>query len=110
MVRNRFEVEEGGIKGREDRWRDTIAHYKTDKRVYVAELDGRIVGFALPVVQKNGDACLMSLYVLPKVQGQGVGSQLMHSSLKWLKADQKPVSLEVVEANKPAIKFYEHHG
>lgn len=110
MVHNRFKNEEGGIKGRQDRWQETISKSEPNKKVYVADLAGKVVGFILPVIQVDGRHYVASLYVLPGIQGHGVGSRLMEQALRWLEADKQLVALEVVETNKPAISFYERFG
>lgn len=70
--------------------------------VWVAEVDGRVVGYA-----RMTPTWLDDLYVLPAHAGQGVGSAL----LDLVKA-QRPggFCLWVFEVNEPARRFYRRHG
>ncbi|MBZ5736827.1 GNAT family N-acetyltransferase [Nocardioides mangrovi] len=70
--------------------------------VWVAELDGEVVGYA-----RFTPTWLDDLYVLPTYAGQGVGSAL----LDLVKA-QRPdgFCLWVFEMNTPARGFYARHG
>jgi chorismate mutase/GNAT superfamily N-acetyltransferase len=69
---------------------------------WVAELEGRIVGYAL--VERG---FLDHLYVLPDHAGQGIGSAL----LDVVKAVRPGgFGLWVFESNEPARRFYRRHG
>lgn len=70
--------------------------------VWVAEADGRIVGFAALT-----DDLLGHLYVHPEAQSQGVGTAL----LEWAKS-RRPCGfrLWVFQKNEGARRFYERHG
>jgi GNAT superfamily N-acetyltransferase len=70
--------------------------------VRVAELGGRVVGFAA-----LRGSWLEHLYVDPGHQGLGVGSAL----LEWaMRARGDGLDLRVFEANERAVRFYERHG
>jgi GNAT superfamily N-acetyltransferase len=70
--------------------------------VWVAEEDGRVVGFAA-----LGDDDLDHLYVAPGAQGRGIGSALLARA-----KDQRPDGFElwVFQQNTGARRFYERHG
>jgi GNAT superfamily N-acetyltransferase/chorismate mutase len=70
--------------------------------VWLAEADGRAVGFAVVA----GD-WLHSLYVDPDAAGQGVGGTLL-DLVKGLRP--AGFCLWVFESNVPAREFYEHRG
>lgn len=70
--------------------------------VWLAEADGRPVGFAVVA----GD-WLHSLYVAPDAAGQGVGGTLL-DLVKGLRP--AGFCLWVFESNVPAREFYEHRG
>ncbi len=73
-----------------------------DAETWVAEVDGRVVGYALV----DGD-WLDHLYVLPRRAGQGIGSALLD-----LVRSLRPhgFALWVFESNEPARAFYARHG
>jgi len=72
-----------------------------EHEVWVAELDGRVVGIAV----LRGDS-LDQLYVQPEVQRRGVGLRL----LDHVKRGRSRLRLFTFEANEPAREFYEKHG
>jgi GNAT superfamily N-acetyltransferase len=74
--------------------------------VAVAELDGRIAGFAV-VVEADGKAELDGLFVEPELWGQGVGSALVADAVHL--ARRRGLTLTVV-ANPEARQFYEKCG
>jgi ribosomal protein S18 acetylase RimI-like enzyme len=70
--------------------------------VWVAEIDGRIVGYAA-----LGGGMLTHLYVEPGSQRRGLGTAL----LAWIKAAVPGgFSLWTFQPNLEAIRFYERHG
>jgi GNAT superfamily N-acetyltransferase len=78
------------------------SHLLATHEVAVAEIDGRVVGFAAL------DAGLLGqLYVHPAHQGAGVGSEL----LAWAKS-RRPDGLELwtFQRNEAARRFYERRG
>jgi L-threonylcarbamoyladenylate synthase len=70
--------------------------------VWVAELDGRVVGFAA-----LREEHLDHLYVHPDYHGRGAGSALLREALR-----HRPngVLAWVFQQNAPARRFYERHG
>ena len=72
-----------------------------EHEVWVAELDGGIVGIAV----LRGDS-LDQLYVRPEAQRRGVGSRL----LAHVKRGRGRLRLFTFEANDRARAFYEKHG
>ena len=85
--------------------------------VRVAELDGRMVGYAklgpphLPFEPRGEAAELRQLYVLEEMKGQGVG----HALIEWVidrardrRADH--LYLSVFTDNQRARRFYEKYG
>jgi chorismate mutase/GNAT superfamily N-acetyltransferase len=79
-------------------FRGLMAHAET----WVAEVDGRVVGFAL-----LDGAWLDHLYVLPSHAGQGIGANLL-DLVKSLRPDG--FALWVFESNKAARRFYRRWG
>ena len=74
--------------------------------VYVAERDGE------PVASVSvGDGVLRTLYVLPGLQGSGIGSTLHDHALERLRAlGCGEAKLWTLEGNESARRFYERRG
>ncbi len=81
------------------RW---LAGHLREDEVWVAEEDGRVVGYA-----RLTDTWLDDLYVLPALTGRGVGSALLEIA-KARRPDG--FCLWVFEVNEPARRFYVRHG
>lgn len=69
---------------------------------WVAEVEGRIVGFIAFVPDE-----IEHLYLLPEFHGRGIGTGLLLHALDRCGDD---VSLWVFQQNGPARSFYERHG
>lgn len=108
-ITERIEGKEGSlISEKIERWRKNIA--KNAGRFFVATKSDKVVGYILMFHDENTNRTFLgSLYVLPEVQGQGVGSLLLNETLSRLPADED-IYLHVVSYNENAIKFYEKHG
>ena len=70
--------------------------------VWVARLDGRVVGYT-----RATSTWLDDLYVAPDAQGRGVGTALLR---RVLARHRDGVGLWVFESNRPARRFYARHG
>lgn len=70
--------------------------------IYIAEVDKRIVGFI--GLRKSR---LEFIYVMPGMQGQGIGTALMEKALTKL---PRPVKLAVFSENEKAKRLYEKFG
>ena len=75
--------------------------------VVVAELDGRIAGFAV-VLDQEGMAELDGLFVEPELWRRGIGSALVEEAAH--DARSRGLSLMTVVANPGAKEFYERCG
>ena len=75
--------------------------------VLVAEIDGRIAGFAV-VLDQDGTAELDGLFVEPQLWRQGIGSALVEEAVH--DARSRGLSLMTVVANPGAKEFYEGCG
>ena len=77
-----------------------------DERVWVAELDGAVVGF---VAYAHAEVTWM--YVHPEAQGRGVGRALLRHTLAHADdfGGEGRVTVTVLEGN-PARKLYESEG
>jgi len=84
------------------------ARIREHEEVWVAEEDGRLLGFLGIEASRNlgGAAVLEKLYVEPAEQNRGVGSALLDKA-KELRPDE--LYLWVFQKN-PARRLYERHG
>lgn len=101
------------VEQRTERWRGTIPYEPVI--TFVAERDGRIVGFASGGQARHDDSGAVSelytIYVLAEVAGQGIGTQLLTATEEWLH-DRGFTSavLWVLASNTPSRKFYAARG
>ena len=87
-----------------DVWRAALAD--RDVEVYVAELDGELVGSV-----SVGGGFLSALYVVPEHWRGGVGSALHDFALERLRArGESEAKLWTLEANQDGRRFYERRG
>ena len=75
--------------------------------VVIAEIDGRIAGFAV-ILDQDGMAELDGLFVAPESWRQGVGSALIEEAVH--DARSRGLTLMTVVANPGAREFYERCG
>ncbi len=96
------------------RWREWLAG--DDSETHVAEVAGRIAGYATVGASEDGDAAahvgeVRGLYVDPPAQGAGLGSRLLEDALARLRAAGfTEATLWVFEQNELGRAFYERHG
>jgi RimJ/RimL family protein N-acetyltransferase len=85
------------------------------KLFLVAEINGTIAGFVNFNnwdTEKTKHTGFLSIFILKKFRGYGIGEALMNELIKWAKANPmiKKMSLAVFENNKNAIKLYNKIG
>ncbi len=95
-----------------------MSHYESfPKAFYVAEVNGRIIGYVMARVERGlsnhkpisivKKGHIISIAVLPEYRRRGVGRSLMINSLKGLKDyNAEECYLEVRVSNTPAINLY----
>ncbi len=84
--------------------------YKNYARLWVAETEGRVVGYICFWVIA-GEAHLANIAVHPSFRGRGVGSKLLKTFLRYAKRHgAKRAFLEVRASNRIARRFYEKFG
>jgi L-amino acid N-acyltransferase YncA len=85
-----------------------------DIGVFVAEVDGKIVGFAAggPIREPIAayDAELYSIYLLEEVQGRGIGKKLLSAVADALLRKTHTSMIAWVLEQNPAVRFYEKTG
>jgi ribosomal protein S18 acetylase RimI-like enzyme len=102
------------VASRTERWREILAGGQT--QTAVAEVDGRVTGFASVGVPVHADpepglGELHAIYVDPPAQGAGLGSALLADAEERLRAQGfSRALLCVFEANGLARAFYARHG
>ena len=87
--------------------KSSLRYHLKKNRIYVAEVDGQIVGYILWLERKNYFR-LYSLAILKSFQSQGFGKALLDYSMKIL--NNNNLSLEVKSTNQKAIALYEKMG
>ncbi len=99
-----------------ERWAAILAGAGPSEAAFVAELEGRIVGFAHCGPARDDDAGtdvgeLYSIYLLPGHIGSGLGRALLERATGALRAAGfLGATLWVFEANARARRFYEAAG
>lgn len=83
---------------------EDFAPATVDEDVWVAEADGRIVGFLSVYLLSD---FIHHLFVAPRAQDQGVGSALIRFALD---RTGRPAGLKCQTANRRARSFYEKRG
>jgi L-amino acid N-acyltransferase YncA len=102
------------VDEREASWRE--AFRDRGAGVFVAEEDGRVIGFASFGPSRDGDAGpevgeIPAIYVDPTVVGAGVGRALLDAAIEAMReAGYRRATLWVLEANAHARRFYERAG
>jgi GNAT superfamily N-acetyltransferase len=95
-------------------WRKSVTAGRS--RLYVAELDGRIAGYAGVGPERDPSAPpttgeLYALFVRPDAWGAGLGRALTAAAVDDLRAHGcDRVNLWVLEANSRARAFYKQYG
>lgn len=109
-------LERLSVDDREAMWRGAFADPDPKSGAFVAEEDGRIVGFASFGPSRDegvldGTGEVPAIYVDPAVLGTGVGRELFEAAAVGLRdAGFATATLWVLEANALARRFYEKAG
>jgi GNAT superfamily N-acetyltransferase len=89
-------------------WQDRLTR---DVRVYVADLDGEVVGFisggAIREPVRRYDAELYAIYLLKQAQRQGAGTALLKKLAEWLVGKGFTSMIVWVLEKNPSRHFYE---
>ncbi|MEV0355520.1 GNAT family N-acetyltransferase [Nocardia sp. NPDC050697] len=80
--------------------------------LFVAEDGADLLGFGYATPVPDGRVLLDNLHAAPGRTRGGIGTALLATVLDWAATDHpgRAVHLEVLQANTPAIAFYERHG
>lgn len=80
-----------------------------ERRVWVAEIDGQIVGMAM-YGTNDRTVDIWKLYVRPDFQGQGIGTSLLNSVLDATRHSTDSVVLAYMDGNEGTRAFYDRRG
>jgi len=103
------------VEGDAIRFADHLRHLPPGRRLWVAEVDGEVVGFASTGPARDEDAHgaaeVYAIYVRPDLIGRGIGQRLLDHAVRDL-ADQgyREATLWTLVTNVPAQRFYERAG
>ena len=81
-------------------------------RVLIAEASGEAIGFVCAFAPDDrGSVYINNLHALPERKRLGVGTALLDAVAQWARSNgARAMHLKVLEANTPAIGFYESRG
>ncbi|MFH1985878.1 MAG: GNAT family N-acetyltransferase [Pseudomonadota bacterium] len=92
-------------------WTEYLRNFRLspDRRAFLAEADGRIVG---AVLASAGDAVnvIDIVAVAPAFAGRGIGRALLQASLSWSIATGRGCTVATQHRNTGAIAFYRKNG
>lgn len=99
---------------RRDKWDTILTKDAPTEFNYVAELDGRIVGFASGGPERKSDPRfsgeLYAIYLVDDCRGQGIGTGLFNKSVEsLLQLEMESMKVWVLK-NNPYRTFYERRG
>lgn len=92
--------------------------YSTDSTFFIAELNGKAVGYAklrensmVDCLENENAVELHRIYILERAKGKGVGGKLLNQCFETARAKgYETIWLGVWERNRAAIRFYEKLG
>ncbi|WP_249730409.1 GNAT family N-acetyltransferase [Paenibacillus sp. J2TS4] len=102
------------LETRKKNWEWTFNHLDQDDKIFVAEDEGKIVGFStggrnrVDTTEYEGE--LYAIYILQEYQGKGIGKKLVQEVMNALKEmNYLSMLVWVLELN-PAMAFYRKLG
>jgi len=104
------------VEARERYWADELAVLPAERRPWLAEADGEVVGFVHVGPSRDEGASpstgeIYALYVRPECWDRGVGRNLLvHGERDPLSHGYDQATLWVLEGNERARRFYEAAG
>lgn len=98
------------IWGWHEGWQAEYFRQKFDPRQRrVIVIEGRDAG-VLVVEERENELYLALIEILPAAQGRGVGTAILIDLMAQARREGKPVTLDVLETNRPAQQLYERLG
>jgi ribosomal protein S18 acetylase RimI-like enzyme len=87
-----------------------LLRHRMEANVFLVALhNGSVVGFADFRSRSSTEVELAAIYVLPEMQGRGIGSRLLQAGIGRFSLS-KSLMLQVEQDNTRAQRFYEAHG
>ncbi|MRH92615.1 GNAT family N-acetyltransferase [Nocardia sp. SYP-A9097] len=80
--------------------------------LFTAQEESELLGFVYLTPNPDGRILLDNLHVHPTAKRRGLGTRLLRHAQHWTHTEHPghTLYLEVLEANTPAVAFYERHG
>lgn len=92
---------------------DMAKKYDNPENTLIAEMDGKIVGFACynkcRAIELENYGELVAIYILKEYHKKGIGKMLMDECVNRL-SKYNGIALWVLDSNKNTINFYEKYG
>jgi ribosomal protein S18 acetylase RimI-like enzyme len=104
------------VEARARTWRDRLAESNPSPQNFVAELDGRVVGFCGVGPCRDEDMDdhtgeLWSIYIDAQFMGRGAGSALLETGLQYLRdRGYRRATLWVLTSNHQTRQWYQRRG
>ena len=118
LLREQDELDDrfGVADNARERWDNDFPQWLDDEtyRIYVAEADDEIVGFASahrwgppPIYEESSEVYLDELYVRPEDRRQGLATQLVNAVRDWTdRIGARRLRLNVLATNDAALDFW----
>ncbi|MFC4323028.1 GNAT family N-acetyltransferase [Litchfieldia salsa] len=103
-----FEIQENFLKYA---YNDEMLQKRINQSIiFVAEVDGQIVGFAnYSPIKEDGKVELAAIYLNPEYQGKGLGTSLLKEGINYLDG-VKEIFINVEKDNEIGTTFYKAKG
>lgn len=105
VVENPLSIEQLAARGITNE--SVAAAFLKDLKGWVAESEGRIVGFSMADRESRS---LYALFVMPEVERRGIGGRLYDLALRWLRENGARDLWLTTSAGTKAAAFYERRG
>jgi GNAT superfamily N-acetyltransferase len=105
VVENPLSIEQLAARGITNE--SIAAAFLGDLKGWVAESDGQIVGFSMAERKQKS---LYALFVMPEVEGRGIGGRLYDLAIAWLRENGAHHLWLTTSAGTKAAAFYERRG
>jgi GNAT superfamily N-acetyltransferase len=105
VIENPLTIEQLAARGITNE--SVAASFLIDLKGWVAEHDGRIVGFSMA---ERAEQTLWALFVRPDYEGRGIGGQLYDLAIAWLRDNGARDLWLTTSAGTKAAHFYERRG
>lgn len=105
VIENPLSIEQLAARGITNE--SVAAAFLTDLKGWVAEEDGRIVGFSMADRETSS---LWALFVMPECELRGIGGRLYDVAIAWLRENGARDLWLTTSAGTKAARFYERRG